>query len=132
MRMKHPALRGEIEFGWLIGSLVVTKKGKEAEKVDINLFDDTADVKLILWGSLCSSTAFWKPSNTILLITRPGLYGEGRPILSLTNDTYVDVDPSMTDATWLRGHAQRLTKREHVNQPFPEGGMCLVRQSRWG
>ena len=26
---------------------------------------------------------------------------------------------------WLRGHAQRLTKREHVNQPFPEGGMYL-------
>ena len=130
--MKHPALHGEIEYVGLIGSLVVTKKGKEAEKVEIILFDDTADVKLNLWGPHCFSTAFWKPSNTILLITRPGLYGEGRPSLSLTHDTYVDVDPCMTDATWLRGHAQKLTKREHVNQPFPEGGMCIVCQGRWG
>lgn len=126
MRTKQPALLGEIKYGGLIDSLVVTKKGKEAEKVDVNVFDDTADVKLILWGSLCFSTAFWKPSNTILFITRPGLYGEGKPQLSLTNDTYVDVDPCMTDAYWLRGHAQRLTKREHVNQAFPAGGMCPI------
>ena len=126
MRMKQPALPLHDEYVGLISSLVVTKKGKEAERVDVNVFDDTADVKLILWGSLCFSTAFWKPSNTILLITRPGLYGEGRPLLSLTNDTFVDVDPCMTDANWLRGHAQRLTKREHVNQPFPAGGMRLI------
>ena len=93
--------------------------------MDVNVFDDTADAKLTLWGTLCSSPAYWKPSYTILLITRPGLYSDGRPLLSLTNDTYVDIDPCMTDAYWLRGHAQRLTKREHVNQPFPEGGMCL-------
>ena len=39
----------------------------------------------------------------------------------------MDVDPFMIDAYWLRGHAQRLTKREHVNQPFPEGGRCHFR-----
>ncbi|KAF6232815.1 hypothetical protein HO173_009029 [Letharia columbiana] len=99
----------------------VTKKGQEAEKVDVNVFDDTADAKLTLWGPHCSSPAYWKTSYTVLLITRPGLYGDGRPLLSLTNNTHVDVDPCMTDAYWLRGHAQRLTKREHVNQPFPEG-----------
>ena len=114
------------KVGWLTPSLVVTKKGKEAEKVDVNVFDDTADAKLTLWGALCSSPAYWKASYTILLITRPGLYGDGRPLLSLTSDTCVDVDPCMTDAYWLRGHAQGLTKREHVNQPFPEGGMCLT------
>ena len=124
--MKQPTLLGKSEYGGLITSLVVTKKGKEAEKVDVNVFDDTADVKIILWGSLCFSAAFWKPSNTILLVTRPGLYGEGRPLLLLTNDTCVDVDPCMTDANWLRSHAQRMTKREHVNQPFPAGGMCLI------
>ena len=46
-------------------------------------------------------------------------------MLSLTNSTHVDVDPCMIDAYWLRGYAQRLTKREHVNQPFPEGGTGL-------
>jgi len=32
------------------------------------------------------------------------------------------VDPCMADADWLRGFAQRLVKRDHVNEPFPEGG----------
>lgn len=113
----------------LTSNPVVTKKGKEAEKVDVNVFDDTADAKLTLWGPLCSSPAYWKTSYTILLITRAGLYGEGRPLLSLTDNTHVDVDACMTDAYWLRGHAQGLTKREHVNQPFPEGGTC---RCRWG
>ena len=124
-RKKCEKLPYSNESNGLIDFLVVTKKGKEAEKVDVNVFDDTADAKLTLWGPLCSSPAYWKTSYTILLITRPGLHGDGRPQLSLTNDTHVDVDPCMTDAYWLRGHAQRLTKREHVNQPFPEGGMYI-------
>lgn len=125
MRMKHTAPTVEDEYGGLIKFLVLTKKGKEAEKVDVNVFDDTADAKLTLWGSVCPSSAYWKASYTILLITRPGLYSEGKPLLSLNTDTYVDVDPLMTDAYWLRGHAQRLTKREHVNPPFPKGSMCI-------
>ena len=39
----------------------------------------------------------------------------------MNRETYVDVDPLMTDASWLRGHAERLTKHEHVNQAFPDG-----------
>lgn len=97
----------------------------------MNVFDDTADAKLTLWGPLSSSPAYWKTSHTILLLTRPGLYGEGRALLSLTNNTHVDVDPFMLDAYWLRGQAQRLTKREHVNQPFPDGGECLFRLTAW-
>ena len=38
----------------------------------------------------------------------------------MNRETYVDVDPLTTDACWLRGHAERLTKREHVNQAFPD------------
>ena len=37
----------------------------------------------------------------------------------------MDVDPFMDDAYWLRGHAQRLTKRDHVNEPFSDGGARL-------
>lgn len=131
MRTKHTAPTAEDEYGGLINFLVLTKKGKEAEKVDVNVFDDTADAKLTLWGSVCSSSACWKASHKILLITRPGLYSDGKPLLSLNIDTYVDVDPLMTDAYWLRGHAQRLTKREHVNQPFPKGGVCIGSCVRW-
>lgn len=126
-----PAPTREYECSGLISFPVVTKKGKDAEKVDVNVFDDTADAKFTLWGPLCSSPSNWKTSYTILLITRPGFYGEGRPLLSLTDNTHVDVDPCMTDAYWLRGHAQRLTKREHVNQPFPEGGVCSSLRARW-
>ena len=126
----YPASMREGRYRWLTDFIVTTKKGTEAEKVDVNVFDDTADAKLTLWGAHCSSPAYWKPSYTILLITRPGFSSDGKQELTLLNDTYVDVDPCMTDAYWLRGHAQRLTKREHVNQPYPEGGMYLDRLSR--
>ncbi len=58
-------------------------------------------------------------------MTNPSFRGDRRPTLSLSQGTHVDVDPSMDDAYWLRGHAQRLTKREHVNEPFPDGGSRL-------
>ena len=58
-------------------------------------------------------------------MTHPSFKGDRRPTLSLNQSTHVDVDPCMDDAYWLRGYAQRLTKREHVNEPFPEGGMRL-------
>ena len=35
----------------------------------------------------------------------------------------------MADAYWLRGYAQRLTKRDHVNQPFPENGRIVFETS---
>ena len=41
----------------------------------------------------------------------------------------MDVDPCMDDVYWLRGHAQRLTKRDHVNEPFPDGGARLSSQA---
>ena len=102
------------------GELVTTKRGTQAEKVEIHVFDDTADAILTLWGCICPSAAAWKPSYTVLLITQPDFKAERRPTLSLNDKTFVDIDPLMTDADWLRGYAQRLTKREHVNQPFPE------------
>ncbi len=85
------------------------------------MFDNTADATLILWGYLGTSAACWKPAYTILLLTYASFSGGRRPSLSLNKETYVDVDPLMTDAYWLRGHAERLTKRENVNQPFPTG-----------
>ena len=37
-----------------------------------------------------------------------------------------DVDPMISDAFWLRGYAQRMTKREHINPPFPDDGISAV------
>lgn len=106
--------------------IVTTKKGNQTEKVDVHVFDDTADATLTLWGRTAGSASYWKTSYTILLLSNPGFRGDRRPTLSLNQGTYVDVDPCMDDAYWLRGYAQRLTKREHVNQPFPEGGMLVA------
>lgn len=33
----------------------------------------------------------------------------------------MEIDPRITDVSWLRGYAERLTKHEHVNQAFPDG-----------
>ena len=104
---------------------VTTKKGVQTEKIDINIFDDTADATLTLWARTATSASRWKPSYTILLITNPSFKGDRRPTLSLNQGTHVDLDPCMDDAYWLRGHAQKLTKREHVNEPFPDGGVRL-------
>lgn len=104
---------------------VTTKKGTQAEKIDVTVFDDTADATLTLWGCTAASAAPWKASYTILLLSYPGFKNDRRPTLSLNQDTHVEVDPLTTEAHWLRGHAQRLTKREHVNLPFPEDGIII-------
>lgn len=105
-----------------MASTVTTKKGNQTEKVDVNIFDDTADALLTLWSRTAASASYWKASYTVLLISNASFRADRRPTLSLAPCTYVDVDPCMDDAYWLRGYAQRLVKREHVNQPFPDDG----------
>ncbi len=101
---------------------VTTKKGNPAEKVDVKVSDDTSEATLTLWGRVAASANLWKASDTILLLSNPGFKDDTKPTLSINTETHIDVDPHMSDAYWLRGFAQRLTKREHVNQPFPENG----------
>ena len=105
-----------------MSSQVADKKGNPVEKVDVNVFDDTYEAALSLWNHLCPSAAAWKPSKTILLITNAGYRGEGRPTITISHTTQVEVDPEMHDATWLRSLAQRLTKRDYINQSFPVDG----------
>ncbi|MCJ1432732.1 hypothetical protein MMC27_002089 [Xylographa pallens] len=96
------------------------KKGNPIEKVDVNVFDDTSQATLTLWNHVTDSAASWRPSHTILLITSAAFRDGGKPGISMTSTTQVEVDPDMRDAEWLRVFAQRMTKKEHVNQPFPE------------
>jgi hypothetical protein len=88
--------------------------------ISINVFDDTADAQLTLWGPQCLTSSSWKPSHTILLLTNPGWRISSRVWLSITSTTIIDVDPCISDADWLRNFAQRMLRREHVNPPFPE------------
>lgn len=103
--------------------LVTTKQSNNLDQVNVNVSDDTCDAMLWLCGRSAKSAAYWKTSHTILLISQPGFRVGKKPVLCLSPNTHVDVDPSMADAEWLRGFAQRLTTKEMVNIPFPEGGM---------
>lgn len=102
--------------------LVTTIKGHSIEKIDINVFDHTSEATLTLWGCVTPSASAWQASQTILLLTNAGLREGRRNTILIEGKTHVDVDPCMTDASWLRDYVQRLNKREHVNLPFPENG----------
>ena len=84
------------------------------------------DVTLTLWGCTISSAHSWIPSHTILLISGPSVRGGGRPTISLSGSSIVEVNPEMRDADWLRDFAQRLTRREHVNPEFPLNGIRVT------
>ena len=101
---------------------MTNKKGTISELTNIGVFDDTAEASLTLWGSGTASAASWQPSHTVLLITNPGWKIDKKAWISLNANTHVDVDPYFSDAVWLRSFARRLTKREHINPRFPEGG----------
>ena len=106
-----------------LATTVTDKNGNPIEKVDINVFDDTFQATLTLWNHVTDSAASWRPSQTILLITSAAFRDGGRPGISMTSTTQVEVDPYTPDVEWLRAFAQRMTKKEHVNPPFPEDGM---------
>ena len=105
---------------------VTTKKGTLAEKVDVKIFDDTSEANFTLWGWVCSSASAWKPSRTLLLISRPSFKVDRVLMVNMTSNTFVEVDPLMRDAIWLRSFAQKLTKREHVNPEIPDDGLVAV------
>ncbi|KAL9585985.1 MAG: hypothetical protein Q9212_001204 [Teloschistes hypoglaucus] len=100
---------------------VTTKKGIELELLNVIVFDDTQEAMLSLCGGLTASAASWETGHTLLLLSNPDFRIEKRLILCVNFVTQVDVDPNMKDAHWLRAFAQRLTMKEAINIPFPEG-----------
>ena len=115
-------------FGDLRNLLLIKKvtfqknaQDKVADIQEIVVFDDTFEAVLSLWEDMIDSATVWKPSSTILLITNPGWKEakKGNGKLYINPNTYTDVDPDMYDASWLRNHALRMARKEHVNPPFP-------------
>ncbi|KAI9664361.1 MAG: hypothetical protein M1831_002294 [Alyxoria varia] len=106
--------------------VTIKRDGNMRELVNALVFDHTADTNLTLWGPLTHSIESWRPSSTVLLLTGPILHSSRQgPSISLNASTFVDVDPDFRDAHWLRRFAQKLTKREHVNLPFPKDAFDL-------
>ncbi|CAN9237725.1 unnamed protein product [Alternaria alternata] len=87
--------------------------------ISIGIFDDTADGQLTLYSSMCDSASLFIASKTVLLISNPGWRIEKLARLTLSGNSRIDIDPDMGDARRLRALAQKLTKKEHVNPPFP-------------
>lgn len=115
---------------------VMTRKGKDNERemdiVEIMVFDNTHEAKLDIWEPQCWSAATWVPSRTVLLITNPLYRVERKNQISLEPSSFVDIDPAMQDAQWLREYALGKARREHVNPPCPENGMFSIKSIRRG
>ncbi|KAF3053925.1 hypothetical protein E8E11_011878 [Didymella keratinophila] len=97
----------------------INRNGSTSELLTLGIFDDTADASLTLYAGLCDSASIFQPSKTVLLISNPGWRIEKTAKLSLNANSRVDIDPDIADGRRLRALAQRLTKQEHVNPPFP-------------
>ncbi|KAG9191038.1 hypothetical protein G6011_09126 [Alternaria panax] len=97
----------------------MNRNGTTSELVSLGVFDDTSDGLLTLYSSMCDSAPLFVPSKTVLLISNPGWRIEKMAKLTLSGNSRIDIDPDMGDARRLRALAQRLTKKEHVNPPFP-------------
>ncbi|KAL8709560.1 MAG: hypothetical protein Q9220_005652 [cf. Caloplaca sp. 1 TL-2023] len=102
-----------------------TETDHALDYVNLIVFDHTADATLSLRGATTESPMPWRTSETILLLHNPLFDIKGnRPILSIGSDTYVDVDPCMSDAEWLRKLACRVLSKEAITIPFPGDGMA--------
>ena len=55
------------------------------------------------------------------MLQEPGWKIGRSTYLSLTSTTIIDVDPAISDASWLRRWASRQKVREAINPSFPEG-----------
>ncbi|OWY52761.1 hypothetical protein AALT_g3126 [Alternaria alternata] len=104
---------------WLTQQPDMNRNGTTSELISIGIFDDTADGQLTLYSSMCDSAPLFIASKTVLLISNPGWRIEKMAKLTLSGNSRIDIDPDMGDARRLRALAQKLTKKEHVNPPFP-------------
>lgn len=110
---------------------VMNRNGTTSELVSVGIFDNTSDAILTLYASLCSSASILIPSQTILLISNPGWRIDKTAKLSLNANSRVDINPDLGDARRLRALAQRMTKKQHVNPPFPiepEALQAMIRE----
>ncbi|OAL05306.1 hypothetical protein IQ06DRAFT_361531 [Phaeosphaeriaceae sp. SRC1lsM3a] len=97
----------------------LNRNGTTSDLISLGIFDDTADATLTLYSRLADSASSFQPSHTVLLISCPGWRIDRTAKLTLNANSRIDIDPDFADARRLRTLAQRLTKKEHVNPPFP-------------
>lgn len=97
----------------------MNRNGTTSDLISLGIFDDTADATLTLYSRLADSAASFIPFQTILLISSPGWRIGKTAKLTINANSRIDIDPNLADARHLRTLAQRLTKKEAINPPFP-------------
>ncbi|OHE94023.1 hypothetical protein CORC01_10715 [Colletotrichum orchidophilum] len=107
--------------------IITRDLAREAELIEVTVWDDTASCVLTLWDDKADSAKFWKPNETILLFTSPKFVSprDSKPTptnagISLSYNTLVDVDPDFQDAKWLRQWVKNRVKKDTVCVPFPK------------
>ncbi|KAF6826749.1 nucleic acid-binding protein [Colletotrichum plurivorum] len=107
--------------------IMVHDHTREAELVEVTVWDDTATCVLTLWEDKANSASLWRPNGTILLLTSPKFIAPRQPTptsspagIGLSYNTLVDVDPDFTDADWLRNWVKDTAKKESIYIPFPK------------
>ncbi|KAI9844705.1 MAG: hypothetical protein M1837_005447 [Sclerophora amabilis] len=95
------------------------KRGRVSHKVEVGVFDDSAEAKLTLWGVATGSAIDWQAAQTVILLSGPAIQAGECSTLSLKNCTHADVDPLMKGAEVLRRWAQGLTGKQIVNASLP-------------
>lgn len=107
--------------------IIMQNRTREAELVEVTVWDDTATCVLTLWEDKTNSAKLWNTNKTILLLTSPkyvasrdGTIAPSNAGISLGYDTLVDVDPDFQEANWLRQWVKDRVKTESVYIPFPK------------
>lgn len=101
---------------------IINKAGGESDLVEIWLFDHTGEIRWSVWNGLIDSVRLWQAGKTILLISNPVFKAGylGKCYMSISKETFVDIEPQFPDADWLRKYAEGKTKKESMRQVFPE------------
>lgn len=89
------------------------------ERVEVGIADESGEAILVLYDVMMRSALTWTRNSTILLITNANWKDTGCRVF-VNAMTFIEVDPDIVEADWLRKHA--LNTAVYVNQPFPEGG----------
>ena len=105
----------------------ISFKKDEVERVaftvEVIVRDLTDEATISLWDYAAGSVRNWKAGETILLLSKPDMKGDGgRKRITIGPTTGLEVNPNIHLAIELRNWAKTKSMEEGVNMPFPEGG----------
>lgn len=103
------------------------KKEGTLDLIQVGIYDDTASCIFTLWEDKIPSAKLWVPTQTVLLISQPwsrindstNRLTEDHLQLGIGYSTFVDVDPDIPEAAWLRTKIQDMARKASVIIPFP-------------